>query len=84
MAGIPEEHKEKVRAYFNRVQTITNEMKANLANNGATAMIISEQSDAIAIMANKVATDQLGYSYYPWPFSNIEPDHFEPTGEQNG
>jgi hypothetical protein len=47
-------------------------------------MIISEQSDAIAIMANKVATDQLGYSYYPWPFSNIEPDHYEEIGEQNG
>jgi len=84
MAGIPEEHREKVKQYFSRVQSITNQLKADMANNGASIALISQQDNSISIMANQIAADQLGFSYYPWPFSNIEPSHFEPIGEQNG
>jgi len=84
MASIPEEHRLKVIQYFERVQDLSNRMKADMANNGATVPMIAAADPDITLMANKIASEQLGFSYYPWPFTNLEPTHYEPIGEQNG
>jgi hypothetical protein len=82
--AVPEEHREKVMQYFARVEYISNQIKADMSKNPVMAATIVEKDIEITRLANQFAAEQLGFSYYPWPFSDTEPDHYEPIGEQNG
>ena len=53
MAGIPEEHKLKVVQYFEKVQELSNRMKADMANNGATAPMIAAADPDTASRLNR-------------------------------
>lgn len=82
--AIPEEHREQVLQYFELVETISNLMKAEMFNNVSQAPLLAQVENQILLEANTKAAEILGFSYYPWPFTNLEPTHYEPIGEQNG
>ena len=82
--AVPEEHRQRVMQYFARVEYIANQIKADMSKNPIMAESIQEKDTEILLLANRFAEEQLGFSYYPWPFTDTEPTHYEPIGEQNG
>jgi hypothetical protein len=82
--AIPVEHREQVVKYFELVDTISNLMKAEMFKNMSQAPLLAQVETQILLDANAKAAEQLGYSYYPWPFGETSETHYVETGEQNG
>ena len=82
--AVPEEHKEKVRQYFERVELIATKIKGAMLKSPALSVNIEDKDSEILLLANKQAAEELGFSYHPWPFGETSGTHFEPIGEQNG
>ena len=79
--AIPVEHREQVVQYFELVDTIAKVMMAEMFHNVSQAPLLAQVENQIYIEANAKAAEQLGFSYYPWPFGETSGTHYEGIGE---
>lgn len=66
--AIPEEHREKVKIYFDEIAAIEEALRQNFINNGGTEHDAENNKIEFFKQADTVVKAKLGYSYYPWPF----------------
>lgn len=79
--AIPVEHREQVIQYFELVETIAKVMMAEMFHNVSQAPLLAQVENQIFLEANAKAAEQLGFSYYPWPFGETSESHYEGLGE---